>query len=160
MRKKTMAIIGAATIGILAVTGVAYASIPGPDGVIHACRKNTDGTLRAIDSAATCPSGWTALNWNQTGPQGPAGVSGHEVVTVAVNVPAHENGQASAFCPAGKVVTGGGYHLSSPPAGLNTKVWVSWPFANGTTWEWDVVVTNDNDFTDGVTAYAICVTAN
>lgn len=71
MRK--LIFVAAILAGILGVSAVAYASIPGPDGVIHGCRRNTDGSIRVIDSTATCPNGWTALNWNQTGPQGPVG---------------------------------------------------------------------------------------
>ena len=59
-----------------ASAAVAYASIPGPDGVIHGCYKPADGKLLVIDSAASCPSGDTALNWSQAGPQGPAGATG------------------------------------------------------------------------------------
>ena len=75
MKRRLTLIIGIA-FSILLVGGVAYASIPGPGGVINGCRKNTDGSMRVIDSAATCPSGWTALNWNQTGPQGSTGPTG------------------------------------------------------------------------------------
>lgn len=79
MRRRILLV--TAVIAALVLGGaVAYASIPGPDGVIHGCRKNTDGSLRAIDSAATCPNGWTALDWNQTGPPG---LSGMHVVTVS-----------------------------------------------------------------------------
>jgi hypothetical protein len=66
--------------GLLAVAGlgagVAYASIPAPDGTINGCYKNSTGMLITIDSSASCPSGYTALNWSQTGPQGPAGATG------------------------------------------------------------------------------------
>lgn len=75
VRKRIL--IGLAIIAVLiSFGGVAYASIPGPDGVIHGCRKTTDGSARIIDSAASCPSGFTAINWNQTGPQGPVGATG------------------------------------------------------------------------------------
>lgn len=49
-------------------------SIPGPDGVIHGAYKASNpnqGSLLAIDSSASVPSGYTALNWSQTGPTGP-----------------------------------------------------------------------------------------
>jgi hypothetical protein len=68
-----------AALALVATGAVAYASIPGPDGVVHACYKNSNpaqGALIAIDSAASCPSGYTALNWNQTGPVGPQGPEG------------------------------------------------------------------------------------
>lgn len=85
---RLVAILAAAICVILAAgAGIAYASIPAPDGTIHGCYKNATGMLIAIDSAASCPTGYTALNWNQTGPPGPAGtngtngVSGYEVET-------------------------------------------------------------------------------
>jgi hypothetical protein len=68
-----------AIVAALAMGGIAYASIPGPDGVIDACYLKNGGALRVIDSAASCKSGETSLSWNQqgpTGPQGPAGAQG------------------------------------------------------------------------------------
>jgi hypothetical protein len=75
--RKRIALVVAALLLIGVGAGIAYASIPGPDGVIHGCYKTSNpaqGALIAIDSAASCPSGYTALNWNQTGPPGLAGV--------------------------------------------------------------------------------------
>lgn len=46
-----------------------------------------------------------------TGSQGPAGsdgISGYEIVHVTVNIPAGSSGSATAQCPAGKKVLGGG----------------------------------------------------
>ncbi|PZS35398.1 MAG: hypothetical protein DLM61_01980 [Pseudonocardiales bacterium] len=56
------------------------ASIPGPGGVIHACYV-TNGNLKNItlidpSTGTKCPTGYTALNFNQTGPQGPQGLQG------------------------------------------------------------------------------------
>ncbi len=113
---------------LLVVGGIAYASIPGSDGVIHACYKNSNpaqGALIAIDSAASCPSGYTALNWNQIGPQGPTGpqgapgISGLEIVVASGTVP---NAEATTFfaeatCPSGKHALGGGAGIGSLPAG-------------------------------------------
>lgn len=95
---------------VLLGAGIAYASIPGPDGVIHGCRKNTDGSLRAIDSAATCPNGWTALNWNQTGPPGLSGV--HVVTVTFTNNLPHD-----IVCPTGEVALSVGLHNQSWPSG-------------------------------------------
>jgi hypothetical protein len=80
MAKQTARLIVIA-VALLLLGGIAYASIPGPDGVIHGCYKNSTGMLITIDSAASCPTGYTALNWNQTGPQGPAGLAGVHVVS-------------------------------------------------------------------------------
>jgi hypothetical protein len=67
--------ITAAVVVLLAVgAGIAYATIPDAGGVIHGCYMK-DGTLRVIDSDAgqSCRNNETALNWNQTGPQGHPG---------------------------------------------------------------------------------------
>jgi len=64
----------AAAAGILSA-GIAYAAIPDSNGVIHGCYAK-NGALSVVDSAAKCPSGTTALNWNQTGPQGLPGATG------------------------------------------------------------------------------------
>jgi hypothetical protein len=64
-------------IALGAVGGVAYSSIPDPQGVIHGCYADTTGALRVIDTGAAgaCRGGETALDWNQQGPPGPAGVA-------------------------------------------------------------------------------------
>jgi hypothetical protein len=71
--------------GATVTTGVAvWAAIPdSPGGTIHACYNRggllnlEPGELRVIDAASEhCRNGETALTWNQTGPQGPAGAIG------------------------------------------------------------------------------------
>lgn len=42
---------------LIAIGGVAFASIPGSNGVIKGCYANRDGALRVIDSAQSCPVG-------------------------------------------------------------------------------------------------------
>lgn len=127
MRKP--AVLALVVVTLLAIGGIAYASIPGPDGVVHACYKISNpaqGALIAIDSAASCPSGYAVLNWSQTGPQGPAGpqgatgpqgpagtngVSGYASVTDATTIPANSPltyQSATVLCASGKVVLGGG----------------------------------------------------
>ena len=61
---------------VLAASGVAIASIPGPDNVIFGCYDNSTGGLRVIDSGKTCGPGETALNWSQAGPAGVPGANG------------------------------------------------------------------------------------
>src|SRR5690242_1169427 len=75
-RRPSAALIVAILALITALGGVAVASIPSGDGTIHGCY-NGQGALRVIDAdgGATCAPGETALNWNQTGPPGPAGPS-------------------------------------------------------------------------------------
>jgi hypothetical protein len=73
-------IIGAATLSSLLVivaATAAIASIPDSEGVIHGCYQQKTGSLRVIDSsAATCRPHEVAIEWNRTGPQGPAGPQG------------------------------------------------------------------------------------
>jgi hypothetical protein len=107
MVKRVASIVVGAMAMVLVGVGIAWASIPGADGVIHGCRKNTDGSLRAIDSAATCPNGWTSLNWAQAGG---AGAQVAQVnVTVAYGQSPGTTAQGIANCPAGMAATGGGY---------------------------------------------------
>jgi hypothetical protein len=109
MTRKLAAVLVAIIAAVLVGAGIAYASIPGPDGVIHACYKNSDGSLKAIDSAANCPNGYTPLNWNQTGPQGPAGdLSGLEYVQAISANDASQFKTVVVTCPTGKVVVSGG----------------------------------------------------
>jgi hypothetical protein len=71
---------------IITSGGATVAAIAGPvdgNGVIHTCY-NAGGNLKVIDASASCPKGYTALNWSQTGPQGtqgpqgPAGAAGEQ----------------------------------------------------------------------------------
>jgi len=104
MRKWVVAIVALALVGIEAV---AYASIPGPDGVIHGCYKTSNpgkGTLIAIDSAASCPSGFTMLNWEASPRPGTI----YDTVSV-VGSYQHDQGapDKTVTCPDGRVVISG-----------------------------------------------------
>lgn len=125
MRKRTKiaAVAAAAVLAVLA-GGVAYASIPGSDGVIHGCYKTNNpgqGALIAIDSVASCPSGYSALNWRQ------GGGSGMVVSRVNVNVPFGQpvnsvvTGRPT--CPAGYVAVGGGFGPSFSGPGYDQENW-------------------------------------
>jgi len=83
-------LIGVSILVLLIFGGIAYASIPDSNGVIHGCYKNSTGMLKVIDSSSqTCVSGETALNWNQTGPQGPQGIQGPSGLNKVVQVNTH-----------------------------------------------------------------------
>ena len=113
MRKYLIGIVAGV---VLLASGVALASIPGPDGVIHACRSNGNGELRAVDETATCPNGWTALSWNQSGPAGSSGMSGYEVIASFSGDLDSDPGttpEVRALCPIGKQPVGGGFSLFS-----------------------------------------------
>lgn len=106
--------------------GVATASIPDSGGVVHGCYKsNANGSnsaLGVIDTALSgghCPTGDTALTWNQTGPQGPQGpqgpagspgMSGYQLLTQSVSIGRDFvcSETWTMDIPAGKVVVGAG----------------------------------------------------
>src|SRR5213083_501079 len=71
---------GTATVGsflVLLASSVAVAAIPDSTGIIHGCYQQRTGDLRILDTNATgCRSDELAIQWNQTGPQGPAGPQG------------------------------------------------------------------------------------
>jgi Collagen triple helix repeat (20 copies) len=63
---------------VLALGGVAWATIPDSGGVIHGCYSKAIGRLRVIDPStpAHCTALESSIQWNQTGPQGPQGLKG------------------------------------------------------------------------------------
>jgi hypothetical protein len=63
---------------VLAVVGIAYATIPGSDGTISVCYRSHGGALRVIDAdaGATCAKNEQPLRWNQQGPRGDQGPPG------------------------------------------------------------------------------------
>lgn len=82
-RKTGIVAVSAAAV-ILGVGGfgIAQTAIPDSGGVVHGCYKTSvpaHGTpLSVIDSEAggSCPTGYSALTWNQAGPAGPTGATG------------------------------------------------------------------------------------
>ena len=67
---------------LVALGGVAAASIPGKVGVISACYLKTSGSLRVFDTAkpgasGRCHQNERTLTWNRQGPQGIQGVKGN-----------------------------------------------------------------------------------
>jgi hypothetical protein len=74
-RKGVLVLVGA--VALLAVAGVAYATIPDAAGVYTACRLNGVGTIRLIDPSGPstsllshCTSFETQITWNQKGKNG------------------------------------------------------------------------------------------
>ena len=85
MRRRGVVALAAAAV-LLALAGVAYATIPDGGGVYTACRLNGVGTIRLIDPSgpsssllSRCTALETQIQWNEkgqkgdTGPVGPAG---------------------------------------------------------------------------------------
>ena len=71
-----------ASLGVVFGAGVAFGAIPDSAGVIHGCIVNAPSApLRPLmlndpSIGQTCPNGYTALSFNQTGPPGPQGPAG------------------------------------------------------------------------------------
>jgi hypothetical protein len=142
-------------------------AIPDAGGVIHGCYDKS-GALRVIDSAtASCSTKETALNWNQTGPQGPAGpigatgpagatgaqgpagpqgppgVSGYEVISNSGAI------LVVATCSPGKQVLGGGGDVQ---IGGGDAIAISEPTPDHTGW----IVRSASNSGNPMTAYAVC----
>ncbi|MFI7063993.1 hypothetical protein ACIBL3_23605 [Kribbella sp. NPDC050124] len=153
--RRTPAIL-AIVLGLALIGTVAIASIPAPDGTINGCRKTSNGDLIAIDSTATCPNGYVALNWNQTGPTGPAGMNG-----VSGYVVVRQDGltgfTATTFCPTGKKAIGGWLHWN----GLGVfpieqfAIVGSYPTTDETGWVMEYALSAST-----VNVYAVCVNAS
>jgi hypothetical protein len=149
--KRIALLVLALVMALLVGGGIASASIPSTVGTINGCRKNTDGTLRVIDSAASCPNGWTSLNWAQN-PMG-------ELNYLASNFPGPlhfdaggVNGAAEA-CPAGwpVVVSGGAEAPTNTPLVLTS----TWPIQN---YGWQAIWRNTSDqaIDVSVTIHLVC----
>jgi hypothetical protein len=79
MHVRRIVIIGAAALALAAGGTAAGAAVAGPvggDGTSHGCytNQNLNGSHVFVlqDAEASCPTGTTAISWNQQGPAGPA----------------------------------------------------------------------------------------
>lgn len=153
-----MAKVAVIALVILAIGGIAYAAIPGPDGVIHGCYKTADGKLRVIDDTATCADSETALNWNQTGLQGPAGITTTYTVRADGSIPANGSASVVASCNSGDAATGGGYNANGSPLGqlppLSVERELPLPFDAPISWRVDVSNSTASD--RGIIVYVVC----
>ncbi len=127
--------------------------------VLHGCY-NKSGVLYLIDEPdlkTDCKDDHVPVDWSITGPpgpqgiqgiQGPQGTQGPPGISGYVQVSETATGLATAVCPAGKKVLGGGH--------TPVLVFASFPgvdsMGNHT---WSVVAQDSND---AVTAIAICAT--
>lgn len=77
-RRLRMLLAATAILTVAVGVGIATGAIPDSGGVIHSCYKTNNGQLRVIDTEQgdTCRPSETALNFNQTGLQGPQGPQG------------------------------------------------------------------------------------
>ena len=58
---------------VVALGGVAFATIPDSSGTFHGCVATGSGNLRVVESAADCRTNERAIAWNQQGPPAPPG---------------------------------------------------------------------------------------
>lgn len=135
-RSVTILISAGAGLALVAAGTAAGAAIAGPidgSGVIYGCyyKANNAGshTLVLQDVGTTCPNNTTAIKWNQTGPQGPAGPKGDTGATG----PAGPVGATGAAGPAGATGPAG-------PAGADGKTVLNGTGVPAST------VGNDGDF--------------
>ncbi len=129
--------------------GVAVAAIPDSSGAIHACYKTPlpvhGNPLVVIDSenGGSCANGYASLTWPAVKP-----VLVTTVVTALAPAPFPGGTTATATCPAGTVVTGGGYNAG---AAAGTAVGESFPDGNG----WTAVMTGGPSGPT-LAVYAVC----
>ena len=177
--RRLVLIVGAVLLAGLA--GILYAAIPDTNGVIHSCVAN-DGTLRLVNDATACKRNEFHLQWNQTGPQGIQGIQGIQGVrgpqgpqgpqgpsgpiSGLERIQADSDGvsglhgtptqTATANCPTGKMVVGGGYvHFYGGPTITPRD---NLPTLNLTSWM--VSGTNLEGGDWSISAVAICADAN
>jgi hypothetical protein len=162
-RAWTVISIAALTLGVGG--GVtAYASIPDGNGVIHGCY-NKVGNLRVIntDTGQACRNAETALTWNRTGPQGPAGPSSLAVSTVTggpAGVDPENTNRVVVSCPQGQIGIAGTWFVSHNGDAVNYPQLVtqaSGPAENGVSTDWAVSVLNMGSTAMQFKALVLCV---
>lgn len=171
---RTLAV-SAAALGLIAVGGIAGASIPGTGNAINGCYTTANGALRVIDTTAgPCKKGETALNWNQSGQPGAPGtdgadgVSGYERKTGGTQTFTFQQ-ETPDFgdlvnCGSGRKAIGGGGDAVINRNFVRTLVVIedTFPTDDGSTWITDFTP-RDGNFLPGdiVTwdVFAICATA-
>ena len=87
---------------LVALGGVAAASIPGKGGVINACYLKTGGSLRVFDTSkpgasGRCHQNERTLTWNRQGPQGIRGQQGIQGVKGNTGAPGPTEGTSADF---------------------------------------------------------------
>jgi hypothetical protein len=149
-------------VGVLVATGLVtlVSAHPGSptQGIIHACVNNNSGTIKIIDASTTCGANEIALDWNASGLPGTPGVSGLETVkTTLNNVTTTTDLLATASCPAGKLVLGGGAEILNR-FNVNNRIYLKASFPSGPT-GWSAVAAVIEGADSGLfsfTVYAIC----
>jgi hypothetical protein len=106
----------AAVVGGAVAAAIAFAAIPESNGTINGCYDPSidPHPLGVVDTPADCKK--TLLQFNQTGPQGPAGTVGGVQLAFAEILPlddARVTYGATVNCPAGRVLLSGGFDLGT-----------------------------------------------
>jgi hypothetical protein len=85
---------------------------------------------------------------------GKFGVKGYttHVVNTAVSVPADDTGEADAACPAGQLLTGGGYEVDNVSA--DWSVYTNAPLSNDA---WNVEIDNEVPVATTFDSYSVCL---
>jgi hypothetical protein len=85
---------------------------------------------------------------------GKKGVSAYttQVVATTVNVPANETGEADATCPAGDLLTGGGYQVANVSS--NWSIYLNAPTSSDT---WTAEIDNEVPVTTTYDSFAVCL---
>jgi hypothetical protein len=85
---------------------------------------------------------------------GKKGVSAYtsQVVATTVTVPANQTGEADATCPAGDLLTGGGYQVEN--ISPNWSIYLNAPTASGT---WTAEIDNEVPLSTTYDSFAICL---
>jgi hypothetical protein len=133
-------------------------------GLPDACRSQQHVQFTWSLQGPAGPQGQTGPQGAQ-GPQGPAGgLSGHQVVTSTINVaPGSVLLGHAADCPAGKLVTGGGYFTESSRTGVVWTIATSRPGQDPftSTWSrWGVEARHNAATQQSLVVYAVCATAS
>ena len=162
--KVTATILGSAVALVFLAAAFAQALIPAPDGTISGCYKKNQGQLRVIDTdkVTKCRPSERSLTWSQTGPQGPAGVSGYEVVETDFLVAPGGFVRDDSLCPVGKVVWGGGAQVvREGSSNFHTVVQESAPgtIGGGTQSGWLAAVQNNDAVPHTIGIFAVCANA-
>lgn len=111
LNKRTGLIVAGVAAAAVLAGGTAYGAVWSiPDsttGVIHSCY-DSGGNLKVIDTSVTtvCPKGYSALDWNQKGPQGQQGADGPPGVAGATGPPGPQGQQGTDGPPGATGATG------------------------------------------------------
>ncbi len=120
---------------------------------VDAPYNGTSWLVEPINFAAQ-PLDFTAYAICAMSVPGKKGVSGYttQVVQAQVNVPANQTGEADATCPAGQLLTGGGYQVDNISS--NWSIYLNAPTSSDT---WTEEIDNEVPLTTTFDSFAVCM---